>query len=129
MDTEFSSRAEDTRNKPGGSARWSCRSAQLQRRDGQSCALLPRRTSQFDPVIDKERKFISNLGGNLPVLPDSPECTAIKADMKADMERFSLANKHTQDVTRLNRTLCMIRIDIKQSIKHNSSFKVQINSI
>ena len=84
MDTEFSSRAEDTRNKPGGSARWSCRSAQLQRRDGQSCALLPRHASQFDPTIDKERKFISNLGRNVLVLLDSPECAALRADMKGD---------------------------------------------
>ena len=46
--------------------------------------LLPRRASQFDPAIDKERKFISNLGWNVPVLPDSPECAALRADMKGD---------------------------------------------
>ena len=27
---------------------------------GMVCALLPRHASQFDPAIDKERKFISN---------------------------------------------------------------------
>ena len=40
--------------------------------------------SQFDPAIDKERKFISNLGQNVSVLPDSPECVALRADMKGD---------------------------------------------
>ena len=60
VDTEFSSRAEDTRSKPEGSTRWSYRSAWLQHRGGRSYALLPRRASQFDPVIDKERKFINN---------------------------------------------------------------------
>ena len=44
----------------------------------------PRRASQFDPAIDKERKFISNLGQNMSVLPDSPECVALRADMKGD---------------------------------------------
>ena len=57
---EFSSRAEDTRSKLEGSARWSCRSVLLQRRGGPSCAFFPRRVSQFNSVIDKERKFISN---------------------------------------------------------------------
>ena len=47
VDTEFSSRAEDTRSKLEGLL------------DGRSYALLSRRASQFDPVIDKERKFIS----------------------------------------------------------------------
>ena len=42
-------------------------SAWLQRRDNRSCVFLPRRASQFDPVIDKERKFISNLRWNMLV--------------------------------------------------------------
>ena len=46
--------------------------------------LLPRGASQFDPVIDKERKLISNLRRNMPVLPDSPECVAPRADMEGD---------------------------------------------
>ena len=36
--------------------------------DDRSCVLLPRRASQFDPAIDKERKFICNLRWNMPVL-------------------------------------------------------------
>ena len=44
--------------------------------------ILPRRASQFDPTIDKDRKFISNLGRNVPVLPDSPECVALRADVE-----------------------------------------------
>ena len=48
------------------------------------CVLLSRRASQFDPAIDKERKFISNLGQNVPVLLDSPECVVLRADMKVD---------------------------------------------
>ena len=44
----------------------------------------PRRASQFDPTIKKERKFISNLGRNMPVLPDSPECAALRVDTKGD---------------------------------------------
>ena len=54
-------------SKPEGSARWSWRSAWLQCRDDRSCILLPRCASQFDPAIDKERKFISNLRWNIPV--------------------------------------------------------------
>ena len=45
---------------------------------------LPRRASQFDPTIDKERKFINNLGRNMLVLQGSPECVALRADMKGD---------------------------------------------
>ena len=30
------------------------------------------------------REFISNLGQNVPVLLDSPECVALRADMKGD---------------------------------------------
>ena len=56
-----------THGKPEGSARWSQRSAWLQRRDNRSYVFLPRRASQFNPVIDKERKFISNLRWNMPV--------------------------------------------------------------
>ena len=44
----------------------------------------PEGASEFDPVIDKERKFISNFGRNMPVLPDSPECAALRANMKGD---------------------------------------------
>ena len=82
-------------SKPEGSARWSCRSVWLQRRGGRSCVLLPRRASQFNPAIDKERKLISNLGRNMPVLPDSPECAALRADMKGDPlnSRFQHKNK------------------------------------
>ena len=43
---------------------------------------LLRSASQFDPTIDKERKLISNLRRNMPVLPDSPECAALRADME-----------------------------------------------
>ena len=51
---------------------------------GRSCAILLRCASQFDPAIDKERKFISNLERNMPMLPDSPVCVALRADMKGD---------------------------------------------
>ena len=51
---------------------------------GRSYAILPRHASQFDPTIDKERKLIGNLGRNMPVLPDSPECVALRADMRGD---------------------------------------------
>ena len=71
-------------SKPEGSARWNWRSTWLQRRDDRSCILLPRRASQFDPAIDKERKLISNLRWNMPVLLDSPECMALTADMEGD---------------------------------------------
>ena len=54
-------------SKPEGSTRWSWRSAWLKRRDYRSYALLPRRASQFDPAIDKERKFINNLRWNMLV--------------------------------------------------------------
>ena len=42
------------------------------------------RASQFDPTIDKERKLISNLRQNMPVLLDSPECAALRADMEGN---------------------------------------------
>ena len=44
------------------------------------------------------------------------------------MERFSLANKSTQDATCFNRMLCTIKIDVKQPIKHNSLFNVHIRA-
>ena len=56
----------------------------LQRKGGRSYAILPRHASQFDLAIDKKRKFISNLGQNVLVLPDSPECAALRADMEGD---------------------------------------------
>ena len=56
-----------THSKPEESAWWSWRSAWLQRRGNRSCEFLPRRASQFDPTIDKERKFISNLRWNMSV--------------------------------------------------------------
>ena len=46
---------------------WARRSAWLQRRVSRPCVFLTRRASQFDPTIDKERKFISNLRWNMPV--------------------------------------------------------------
>ena len=49
-----------------------------------SYVLLPRRASQFDPTIDKERKLISNLRRNMSVLSDSPECVALRADVEGD---------------------------------------------
>ena len=55
----FCLRVEDTRSKLEMSARWSI-SAWLQRKGGRSYVILPRRASQFDPAIDKERKLISN---------------------------------------------------------------------
>ena len=76
-----------------GSARWSWRSAWLQRRDGRSCVLLPRRASQFDPTIDEERKFISNLKRNMLVLPDSSECAALRANVEGD--RLNSRFQHT----------------------------------
>ena len=39
----------------------------FQRRDYRSCVFLLRCASQFDPTIDKERKFISNLRWNMPI--------------------------------------------------------------
>ena len=42
------------------------------------------------------REFISNLGQNVPVLPDSPECAALRADMKGDRlnSRFQHIHKN-----------------------------------
>ena len=53
-------------------------------------------TSQFDPTIDKERKIISNLRRNMPVLPDSPECAALRADMEGNLlnSRFQQTHKN-----------------------------------
>ena len=39
------------------------------------------------------------------------------------MEQFSLANRSTQDQTCLNHTLCTIKIDVKQPIKHNGTYR------
>ena len=50
----------------------------------ESCILLPRCASQFDPAIDKKRKLISNLRWNMLVLLDSSECAALRADMEGD---------------------------------------------
>ena len=72
------------------SARWSCRSTWLPHRGNRSCVLLPRRASQFDSAIDKERKLISNVRRNMSMLPDSLECTA----MRADMEGFQHIHKN-----------------------------------
>ena len=44
----------------------------------------PKTCQSIDPAIDNERKLISNLRRNMPVLPDSPECVALRADMKGD---------------------------------------------
>ena len=54
------------------------------------------RASQFDPAIDKERKLISNLRQNMPVLSDSPECAALRADMDGDRlnSRFQHIHKN-----------------------------------
>ena len=83
-------------SKSEGSAQWSWRSAWLQRRNDRACVLLPRRASQFDPAIDKERTFISNLKRNMPVLPDSSECAALRADVKGDQlnSRFQHTHKN-----------------------------------
>ena len=45
---------------------------------------------------NKERKFISNLWRNMLVLPDSPECVALRADMKGDQlnSRFQHIHKN-----------------------------------
>ena len=80
-------------SKPEGSAQWSCRSTWLQRRDGRSRVLLPRHASQFDPAIGKERKLISNLKRNMPVLPDSSECAALRVDVEGD--RLNSRFQHT----------------------------------
>ena len=61
--------------------------------DYRSCALLSRHAGQFDPAIDKERKLISNLRQNMPVLPDSPECAALRADVEGD--RLNSRFQHT----------------------------------
>ena len=39
---------------------------------------------------------MSNLGRNMPVLPDSPECVALRADMKGDRlnSRFQHIHKN-----------------------------------
>ena len=34
--------------------------------------------------LTRREKLISNLRRNIPVLPDSPECAALRADMKGD---------------------------------------------
>ena len=54
------------------------------KQDNQSWVFLPRHASQFDPAIDKERKFISNLRWNMLVLPDSSEYMALRADVEGD---------------------------------------------
>jgi hypothetical protein len=81
-------------SKPEGSARWSCRSTWLQRRDYRSYALLPRRASQFDPTIDKERKLISNLKRNMSVLLDSPKCASLRADLEGDWLNSRFQHTH-----------------------------------
>ena len=86
-------------SKPKGSARWSYRFAWLQHRGGRSYALLPRRASQFDPAID-ERKFISNLGRNVPVLPDSPECVALRADVEGDRLNSRFQHTHKNNLVK-----------------------------
>ena len=48
----------------------------------QGWSILRTPSETCDPAIDKERKFISNLGRNVSVFPDSPECAALRADMK-----------------------------------------------
>ena len=42
------------------------------------------------------REFISNLGQNMPVLPDSPECVALRADVEGDRlnSRFQHIHKN-----------------------------------
>ena len=62
-------------SKPEGSAWWSWRSVWLQRRGNRSCVFLPRCASQFDPAIDKERKFISNLK-HAGLCPDNSKCAS-----------------------------------------------------
>ena len=49
--------------------------------------------SQFDPTIDKDRKLISNLRRNMPVLLDSPECVALRADVEGN-SRFQHTHKN-----------------------------------
>ena len=68
------------------SARWSCRSTWLPHRGNRSCVLLPRRASQFDPTIDKERKFISNLRWNMPVCAQTVPSVSLREqpDRKID---------------------------------------------
>ena len=52
-----------------------------------------RHATQFDPTIDKERKLISNLRQNIPVLLDSHECVALGADMEEN--RLNSRFQHT----------------------------------
>ena len=55
--------------------------------------ILPRHASQFDPAIDKERKLISNLRQNMPVLLDSTECAALRANVEGN--RLNSRFQHT----------------------------------
>ena len=56
----------------------------------------PEMCQSIDPTIDKERKLISNLRQNMLVLPDSPECVALRADIKGDRlnSRFQHIHKN-----------------------------------
>ena len=59
-------------------------------------ASVQRCASQFDPAIDKEKKLISNVRWNMPVLLDSLKCAALRADMKGDRlnSRFQHIHKN-----------------------------------
>ena len=61
--------------------------------DYRSCTLLPRHAFQFDLAINKERNLISNLRHNMPVLLDSPECVALRANMEGN--RLNSRFQHT----------------------------------
>ena len=83
VDMEISSRAEGTRASRKGPLDGA--------RDPPSFSVGvvdPMHSSRDMPVnlstTDKETNFICNLGQNLPVLPDSPECAVMRANMKGD---------------------------------------------
>ena len=59
----------------------------------------PAQSSRDVPVnltlqLTRREKFISNLGQNVPVLPDSPECAALRADMKGDRLKSRFQHTH-----------------------------------
>ena len=67
--------------------------------------LLPRHASQFDPTIDKERKLISNLRRNMLVLPDSPECAALRADVEGDRLNSQFQHSHKNKLVKAHEVM------------------------
>ena len=82
-------------SKPDGSTRWSWRSAWLQRRDNRFCVLLPRRASQFDPPIDKERVYQQFKAEHAGLCLDSSKCAASGAAIREERLNSRYAQKST----------------------------------